>query len=129
MSLLIEIRRDGCGTWSVGGQLPTPMSHLPSLAASIDWARTACNAAPATIELYVDGMYIVAHQERGWPKALVASEAGQTAAVAAQPDRCRAASWRRLISWLRGLRQFRQLDPLSPGLSSARLRDQTVLRR
>ena len=73
MSLRIKIRRDVWGTWSVHGPLPVPMSDLPSLSASIGYARQACNAAPATIEVYVDRIYIVAHQERGWPKAPQAS--------------------------------------------------------
>ena len=76
MSLRIEICRDAEETWSVHGASPVPVSDLPSLSASIDYARQACDAAPATIELYVDGMYIVAHQERGWPKALVTSDTG-----------------------------------------------------
>jgi hypothetical protein len=74
MSLRIEICRDVGGTWSVHGPSFATASDLPSLSASIHYARRACNAAPATIELYVDGMYIVAHQERGWPKPLVSSE-------------------------------------------------------
>jgi hypothetical protein len=65
MSLRIKICRDVWGTWSVHGLSPVPSSDLPTLSASIDYARNTCNAAPATIELYVDGMYIVAHQERG----------------------------------------------------------------
>jgi len=76
MCLRIEICREDGGTWSVHGPSLVPVSDLPSLSASIDYARQACNAAPATIELYVDGMYIVAHQERGWPKALVTSDIG-----------------------------------------------------
>ncbi len=87
MSLHIKICRDVGGTWSVHGLSPVPVSDFPSLSASIDYARQACNAAPATIELYVDGMYIVAHQERGWPKALVASEIKGSRAVPARPDR------------------------------------------
>ena len=110
MSLRIKICRDVGGSWSVHGTSPVPMSHLPSLSASIDYARKACNAAPATIELYVDGMYIVAHQERGWPKALVnsetgTSEIGRSRPVAAGRDPGRTALWSRLIAWLRGPRR------------------------
>jgi hypothetical protein len=101
MSLRIKICRDVGGSWSVHGPSPVPVSDLPSLSASIDYARQACNAAPATIELYVDGMYIVAHQERGWPKALVASGIGRSRAVPAGPDPGRAALWSRLVAWLR----------------------------
>src|SRR5436309_13939597 len=107
MSLRIKICRDVGGTWSVHGLSSVPVSNLPSLSASIDYARQACNAAPATIELYVDGMYIVAHQERGWPKALVASQTGTSEIrrrrpVPPRPDPVGAARWRRLIGWLRG---------------------------
>ena len=104
MSLRIKICRDVGGTWSVHGPSPVPVSNLPSLSASIDYARRACNAAPATIELYVDGMYIVAHQERGWPKALVASETGRSRPVPAAPDLGRAAMFSRLVAWLKGPR-------------------------
>jgi hypothetical protein len=104
MSLCIKICRDVGGTWSVHGPSPVPVSDLPSLSASIDYARQACNAAPATIELYVDGMYIVAHQERGWPKALVACETGRSRPVPAAPDPGRAAMFSRLVAWLRGPR-------------------------
>jgi hypothetical protein len=114
MSLQIKIRRDGWGTWSVHGLSSVPVSDLPSLSASIDYARDACNAAPATIELYVDGMYIVAHQERGWPKALVASERGRCRPVPAESDLGREALWSRLIAWLRSTRHSsREPSPAS----------------
>ena len=77
MSSRIKICRDFEGTWTVYGTSPEQVSGLPSLSASIDYARKACSAAPATIELYIDGMYIVAHQESGWPKALVSPGIGQ----------------------------------------------------
>ncbi len=105
MCLRIEICRDVGGTWSVHGLSPVPVSDLPSLSASIDYARQACNAAPATIELHVDGMYIVAHQERGWPKALVTSDIGRSRPIPAGADPGGAALWGRLLAWLRGPRQ------------------------
>ena len=104
MSLQIKICREVGGSWSVHGPSLVPVSDLPSLSASIDYARQACNAAPATIELYVDGMYIVAHQERGWPKALVSSEIRRSHPVPAVPDPARAAVWSRPTAWLRGPR-------------------------
>ena len=121
MSLHIKICRDVSGSWSVHGASPVPVSDLPSLSASIDYARQACNAAPATIELYVDGLYIVAHQERGWPKALVTSEIGaseieSSRPVPAGPDPGGAALWSRLIAWLREPRHSGTPD--SPGSSS-----------
>ena len=49
------------------GLSPPPVAHLPSLSASLDYARGECAAAPATIELLIDGFYAVIHQENGWP--------------------------------------------------------------
>ena len=104
-NLRIKICQDAWGTWSVHGLSPVPVPNLRSLSASIDYAREACNAAPATIELYVDGMYIVAHQECGWPKALVASKTGQGRPVPTKPELGRPALWSRLVAWLRGARR------------------------
>src|SRR5439155_8266445 len=73
MSLRLQICRDVWGTWSVHGLSPLPVAHLPSLSASIEYARRECAAAPATIELSGDGFYAVVHQERGWPRRLIAS--------------------------------------------------------
>ncbi len=93
MRVRIKICREVGGSWSVHGLSPVPVSDLPSLSASIDYARQACDAAPATIELYVDGVYIVAHQERGWPKALVGSEMERSGPVPPSRDPAKAASW------------------------------------
>jgi hypothetical protein len=76
MSLQLKICSDSQGTWSVHGLSPLPVKHLPSLSASIDYARKECAAAPATIELFIDGLYAVVHQELGWPRRLLASETG-----------------------------------------------------
>jgi hypothetical protein len=68
MNLHLKICRDVWGTWSVHGLSPLPVAHLPSLSASLDYARRKCAAAPATIELIIDGFYAVVHQENGWPR-------------------------------------------------------------
>jgi len=103
MSLHLKISRDAWGTWSVHGLSPMPASHFPSLSASIDCARKSCNAAPATVELFVDGMYIVVHQDRGWPRQLVASENNRTCPAPPEPDVAAGAMARRVLNWLRGL--------------------------
>jgi hypothetical protein len=74
MSLRLKICRDIWGMWSVEHLTPVPVSHFPSLSAAIEYARKACGAAPATIELFVEGMYLVVHQERGWPRQLIAAD-------------------------------------------------------
>jgi hypothetical protein len=73
MSLQLKIFSDDRGGWSVHGLPSRPVKHLPSLSASIDYARKECAAAPATIELLIDGFYAVVHQERGWTRRLIAS--------------------------------------------------------
>ena len=106
MSSRIKICRDFEGTWSVYGTSPEQVFGLPSLSASIDYARKACNAAPATIELYIDGMYIVAHQESGWPKALVSPGIGQNPPADKRRVVRETSPWTRLITWLSGLQHL-----------------------
>ena len=77
MGLHLQICRGARGTWSVYGLSPLPVLHLPSLSASIDYARKGCGASPATIELLIDGFYVVVHQEAGWPRRHLAPETVQ----------------------------------------------------
>jgi hypothetical protein len=72
MSLCLQIVHEAAGSWSVHGLANRPVVHLPSLAASVDYARRECAEAPATIELMIDGFYAVVHQRDGWPRRLVA---------------------------------------------------------
>ena len=55
MSLHLKMCRDDWGTWSVHGLSPHPVAHHPSMSAALDYARRECAAAPATIELLIDG--------------------------------------------------------------------------
>jgi hypothetical protein len=100
MSLQLKVCRDVCGTWSVHGLSLEPVEGLPSLSASIDYAREACDAVPATIELVVDGMYIVIHQERGWPRSPCALQSRGTQS-ALLPDRGSPPVRSRFLAWLR----------------------------
>jgi hypothetical protein len=74
-SLHLQICCDHGGTWSVHGLSPQPTRNLPSLSAALDYACRQCGAAPATIELMIDGFYAVVHQEEGWPRQIVGPEA------------------------------------------------------
>jgi hypothetical protein len=76
MNLFLQIVHEPAGDWTVRGLANRPAAHLPSLAASLDFARRECNAAPATIEFLIDGLYAVAHQADGWPQPLVAAQRG-----------------------------------------------------
>ena len=113
MRLQLKICQDLWGTWSVHGLSPVPVSHLPSLSASVEYARKACGAAPATIELFVDGMYLVAHQERGWSRRLVGPAIHEE--PPAETERgVRVTSIRnRLLCWLRRVRSLSAKDRLS----------------
>jgi|SRR5580704_7594280 hypothetical protein len=103
MNLQLKICRDVWGTWSVHGLSPVPVSHIPSLSASLDYARKECAAAPATIELVTDGLYLVVHQERGWPRQLLAPETNRPP-PAVKADRNGVPIWMRFLAWLRGPR-------------------------
>jgi hypothetical protein len=56
---------------------PLPVAHLPTLSAAFDHARRESGAAPATIELLIDGFYVLVHQEAGWPRPPLALETQQ----------------------------------------------------
>src|SRR5262249_24848494 len=106
MSLQLKICRDLWGTWSVLGLSPVPVSHLPSLSASLDYGRKECGGAAATIELLIDGFYIVIHQERGWPRQLLAPETNRLPPAAVKADLNVVPIWTRFLAWLRGSRRL-----------------------
>jgi hypothetical protein len=97
----LKICCDHPGSWSVHGLGPQPMRNLPSLRASLDYARLQCGGAPATIELMIESFYAVVHQVEGWPRQLVGPDAAAAPASENSPD---PALWRRfarLRQWLR----------------------------
>jgi len=102
MNLQLKICRDFFGTWSVDGLSSGPVSHLRSLRASVDYARKACDAAPATIEFFVDGLYFVVHQERGWPRSLLAPDTDQTPQTTTGSALRGPSVCSRCLAWLRG---------------------------
>jgi hypothetical protein len=75
MSLRLQICRDVGGTWSVRGPSPVAVARLPSLSASLDYARRESAGAPATVELLIGGFYAVFHQEHGWRRPPVVRSA------------------------------------------------------
>jgi hypothetical protein len=101
MGLQLKICRDVRGTWSVHGLSPVPVANLPSLSASIEYARKECAAAPATIELLIDGLYVVVHQESGWPRRLLAPEIDQPRPTVGGAEISRLPLSRRFLAWLR----------------------------
>jgi hypothetical protein len=101
MSLNLKISRDVWGGWSLRGLAPLPVAHFPSLSASLDYARKECAAAPATIELLIDGFYAVIHQERGWPRRIVGPETDRPPPAATEANLRGAPIWSRFLVWLK----------------------------
>jgi hypothetical protein len=97
MSFQLKIWHDLCGTWSVYGLSPVPVSHLPSLSVCLDYARKECAAAPATIELLIDGLYVVVHQEHGWPRQLIAPETSRLHSAPLKADLNHVPIWTRFL--------------------------------
>src|ERR1700736_3206125 len=94
MSLHLRICHDTSGTWSVHGLSPLPAAHLPSVSASLDYARRECAAAPATIELLIYGFYAVVHQGEGWPPTPYSQSQGGSAGGSRNEDAGRAVALR-----------------------------------
>jgi hypothetical protein len=81
------------------------IARLPSLAASVDYARRECAAAPATIELMIDGFYAVVHQRNGWPHNLVGPETDGPRVAVEEFGRSECSSFRRWCDWVTGRRR------------------------
>lgn len=124
MRLRLRICRDAWGTWSVYGLSPLPVSHLPSLSASIDYAAKESAAAPATIELLIDGIYAVIHQERGWPRQLLAPERAWPEPPSTKDKPAGPPTLSRFFHWARG-RNGRNSDQ-GPATPRQRLANKTV---
>ncbi len=63
----------------------------------------ATNGLPpgATIELLIDGFYVVIHQEHGWPRRIVGPEIDGRHPAAAGPNRRSPPIWSRFLAWLK----------------------------
>ena len=67
-----SLSRDRIGMWKLAGVSYACACSFPDLATAIDCARQASNAEAATIEMWVDGLYICIHQPKGWPRRICA---------------------------------------------------------
>jgi|ERR1700761_2702229 hypothetical protein len=104
MALSLQICCDDYGSWSIHGLSPQPVRGLTSLSASLEHARRQCGAAPATIELMIDGCYAVVHQESGWPRQLVKPEGEPSWPTAEITDTRGGRALTRLRHWLASTR-------------------------
>ena len=67
-----SLSRDRTGMWKLAGVSYACACSFPDLATALDCARQASNAEAATIEMWVDGLYICIHQPKGWPQRICA---------------------------------------------------------
>jgi hypothetical protein len=71
MDLRLQIHhRDPVGTWSITGLPGQSVAEFADLSEGLEYAKRECASAPTVIELFVDGLYLVVYQERGWPHQL-----------------------------------------------------------
>ncbi len=106
MELRLRICREATGAWSLTGLPRQPLVEFTNLAAGLDYARRECDAAPALIELFSDGIYVVASQKQGWPRPLcrpAKAERGDRSTFAELADRvqrCAGHLRLRYLAWL-----------------------------
>jgi hypothetical protein len=70
MDFRLQVYRDPLGTWSIKGLPAQSVAEFEDLSEGLEYARRGCASAPAVIELFIDGLYLVVYQERGWPRQL-----------------------------------------------------------
>ena len=70
MQFHLKIHREPEGAWSLRGVPGHAVRAFAELAEALEWAKRACNSGPALIELHIDDLYIVVHQQTGWPNKI-----------------------------------------------------------
>jgi hypothetical protein len=70
MDLHLQIHRDQVGTWSINGLPGQSVARFDDLSEVLEYAKRECAWAPATIEFFIDGVYVIVHQNEGWPQRL-----------------------------------------------------------
>jgi len=70
MDLRLQVYRDPVGTWSIKGLPAQSVAEFEDLSEGLEYAKRGCASAPAVIELFIDGLYLVVYQEKGWPHQL-----------------------------------------------------------
>jgi hypothetical protein len=79
MPFHLTFRHDSDG-WLIRGLPRDPVGRFAELGECLEFAKQKCAAERATIEVFVDGLYIVTvFQEQGWPLQLCRPVSCQTA--------------------------------------------------
>jgi hypothetical protein len=66
MPLRLKVSREHDGEWLFEGLPDQPVCRFRDLSEGLAWAEHECSAAPAQIEIWIDGFYIFVEQKRGW---------------------------------------------------------------
>ena len=86
MTFHLTFRHDSDG-WLICGLPCDPVGRFAELGEGLEFAKQQCAAEQATIEFFVDGLYIVtALQEQGWPRELCRPVSCQAAATESISD-------------------------------------------
>jgi hypothetical protein len=75
MQLRLTISREQDGEWLFKGLPNHPDRRFHDLSKGLAWAERECSAAPAQIEIRIDGFYIFVEQKRGWPRKICGARA------------------------------------------------------
>jgi hypothetical protein len=95
MDVRVRICGEAAGCWLVSFPPDRRAVEFEELADGLAYAKRRCDAAPALIELFSDGIYVGVPQSEGWPHQLclpaqsTAGTAGFVAKVAAFGHRLR----------------------------------------
>ena len=82
MDLRFQIHHcDPVGIWSIKGLPGQSVVEFEGLSEGLEYAKRECASVPAVIELFVDGLYLVVYQKRGWPHQLCRSAGYRPAGI------------------------------------------------
>jgi hypothetical protein len=115
MDLRLQIHhRDPVGTWSITGLPGQSVAGFEDLSEGLEYARRQCASAPATIELFVDGLYLVVYQERGWSHQICRPAGYRLAGVGTTTKPVSASKFARICGRLRRNTDCRDISHFPP---------------
>ena len=62
-----SLRRNAAGAWALIGVLSDECVEFEDLPTALSFARADAEADESDIELWIEGLYIFVHQDKGWP--------------------------------------------------------------
>jgi hypothetical protein len=120
MDLRLQMHRDEAGTWSIKGLPQQSVARFDDLSEALEYAKRECAWAPALIEFFVDGVYVVVNQEEGWPHRLCRpASAAKFAGISDHLRRCGERLGARLRSFCRRNWGKTRASRVGAGIASA----------